>query len=114
MFKSLTRLKPAEFFIIIISIGLTGVIFYLINNYFTGQGMIFWALVQTAILWVIVVSLLLLADNHRVLNEELKQILREEIKESQTLKEISHEQLREVKIIKDFASKAFSKKKKKK
>jgi hypothetical protein len=71
------------------------------------DGMIFFALVEAGIMWIVIIALLILADNQRVLNEELKAILKESMKESKTLKKISKEQLQEIKLLK----KAFPKKK---
>ena len=53
---------------------------------------------------------MLLADNQRVLNEELKEILKESIIEAKTLKDISNEQLQEIKLLKQAAKKNPKKK----
>jgi hypothetical protein len=65
-------------------------------------------------MWLIIISLLLLADNQRVLNEELKQILLQNIEESKTLKEISKEQLQEIKLLNGIAHEAMKSFKRKK
>jgi hypothetical protein len=108
MFRSVKRLRAEELILFILGIILTAIVFYFINYIFTGSGMIFWALVETGIMWVIIISLLLLADNQRVLNEELKEILKQEINESKTLKKISNEQLQEIKILKEAAKEAIT------
>ena len=64
------------------------------------DGMIFFALVEAGIMWVVIIALLILADNQRVLNEEIKAILKESIKESRTLKDINKEQLQEIRLLK--------------
>ncbi|MBR9699039.1 hypothetical protein GOV09_01110 [Candidatus Woesearchaeota archaeon] len=114
MFKSMRRLKKEEKWVLGIGVIFTVVIFYLINFYFTGQQLIFWAIVEAGIMWLVIISLLILADNHRILNDELKEILREHIKESKTLKEISHEELQEIKLLKKVAKEAMNLMKKKK
>jgi len=113
MFKSAGRMKGSEKFLMVIGFALTIAVFYLVNFYFTGQGLIVWALIETAIMWVIIISLLVMVDNHRVLNNELKEIIREHIEESKTLKKISQEQLQEIKFLKKFAHEAISLMKKK-
>jgi len=115
MIRSVHRLKSDEKLILLIGFILSLIVFYFVNRIFTGQGMVFWALVETAVMWIIIISLLMLADNQRVLNEELKEIIREHIQESKTLKKISNEQLQEIKLLKDIAKdamKVMSKKKK--
>ncbi|MBD3164730.1 hypothetical protein GF323_06025 [Candidatus Woesearchaeota archaeon] len=99
MFQSVQRLRRDEKLIIFLGVILTVIVFYFINYYFIGQGMIYWALVETGVMWLVIISLLILADNQRILNEELKDILRESIKESKTLKQISREQLEEIKLL---------------
>ena len=104
------RLKRDEKIILGFGIGFTILVFYFINYAIMGDGMIFWALVEAGIMWIVIISLLLLADNQRVLNEELKEILKESIIEAKTLKEISNEQLTEIKLLKAAASKKTKKK----
>ncbi len=114
MFASTSRLKKHEKIIFIAAILLTFAVFYFINNLFMPRGMILWAFIETAIMWLIIISLLLLADNQRVLNEELKQILLQNIEESKTLKEISKEQLQEIKLLNGIAHEAMKSFKRKK
>lgn len=113
MFGSAGRMKGSEKLLMLVGFILTIAVFYLVNFYFTGQGLIIWALVETAVMWIIIISLLVMADNHRVLNNELKAIIREHIEESKTLKEISNEQLQEIKLLKKFANDALKKMKRK-
>ncbi len=111
MFQSMKRLKKDERILLFLGIVLTIVVFYFINYAYMGQGMIFWALAEAGIMWVIIISLLVMADNQRVLNNELKEILRENIDEAKTLKEISREQLQEIKLLKGAFTKKRSSKK---
>lgn len=114
MFKSIKRLRKEEKFLMLFAVVLTVAVFYFINYVFTGQFMVFWALVQTGIMWIIIISLLILADNQRLLNEELKEIIKEHIGESKTLKKISNEQLQEIKVLNRIADEAMQLIKKKK
>lgn len=114
MFKSVKRLKKEEMIILFSAILLTLLVFYFVNYIFTGEGMVWWALVETGIMWVVIIALLMLADNQRVLNEELKDILRQNIEESKTLKTISKEQLEEIKLLKELAADAMRALKKRK
>ena len=91
MFGSISRLRKDELIVLIVGVGLSLAVFYYINNIFTGSGMIFWALVETGVMWVIIIALLMLADNQRVLNEELKQISNEQLQEIKLLKEIAND-----------------------
>ena len=93
MFGSISRLKKDELTVLIIGIGLSLAVFYYINNIFTGSGMIFWAIVETGVMWIIIIALLMLADNQRVLNEELKQISNEQLQEIKLLKELANDAL---------------------
>jgi len=93
MFNSIHRMRSDEKFLLFISFIITLIVFILINSYFTGQGLIFWALVETGIMWVIIVSLLILADNQRLLNDELKQVIREQLQEIKLLKQFANEAL---------------------
>lgn len=114
MFQSFKRLKKEEKTLMIVAIIITAIVFYLINYYFTGQGMIFWALVETGIMWLIIISLHILSDNQRVLNDELKEIIKDLVEENKSLKQIAKEQLEEVKILKNTANEAISLMRKKK
>src|SRR3989338_1666166 len=105
MFGSILRMNKGERLIFSMGVVLSIAIFYVINFYLTGQSMIFWALVESGIMWVVIMSLLLLADNHRRLNEELKQIIREQIAESKALNKMTQEQLEEIRLIKKAISK---------
>ena len=113
MFRSIKRLAKEEKLMMLVGFILSLAAFYYINYMFTSQGMIFWALVETAMMWIIIISLIMMADNHRQLNEELKSIIREHINESKTLKKISNEQLQEIKLLKKVANEAMNLMKKK-
>ncbi len=91
---------------------LTLAVFYFLNVYITGQGMILFALIETGMMWVIIVALLLIADNNRVLTEELKELIQEHIKESKTLQKIRDEELQEIRLLKKVAKQTKRKSKK--
>lgn len=114
MFSSMMRLKNEEKVLMFAGILFTALVFYFINFYFTGQGMIFWALVETGIMWLIIISLHLLSDNSRQLNDELKEIIHDLVQENKNLKQISQEQLEEVKLLKGIGKEAISLMKKRK
>jgi len=93
------RLSTFEKFVTVTGMLLTVVGFYYINQLYTGSGRLSWALLQAAFLWFLLMFMVVLTDTNKAIKEELKQVVKQHIKETKVLQEIAQNQLAEMKAL---------------
>lgn len=84
-------------FVIAIAATITG--FYYLNKLYTGTGHLGWAILQSAFLWFLLIFLIILVDSNESIKHELKEVVREQVKETKLMKKIANEQLQEIKLL---------------
>jgi uncharacterized membrane protein len=108
--RMIHRLNFFEKMLLIVGLAVTVAGFYYINQLYTGEGHISWALLQAAFLWLLLLFMIILTDSNESIKEELKEVIKEHVKETRLLKEISKEQLAELKLIQKAVKPARKKK----
>ena len=103
--KMLHRLNFFEKMLLLVGIAVTIIGFYYINQIYTGEGHLSWALLQAAFLWLLLLFMIINTDSNESIKEELKEVIQRHIEETKVLREISKEQLAELKIIKSALQK---------
>ena len=103
--KMVNRLNFFEKMLLLVGISVTAIGFYYINQLYTGEGHLSWALLQAAFLWLLLLFMIILTDSNESIKEELKEVISKHIEETKILKDISKEQLAELKIIKNVLQK---------
>jgi surface polysaccharide O-acyltransferase-like enzyme len=104
--RMLHRLNFFEKMLLLVGIAVTIIGFYYINNIYTGEGHLSWALLQAAFLWLLLLFMIINTDSNESIKEELKEVIQRHIEETRVLRDISREQLAELKIIKAALQKA--------
>lgn len=104
----LDRLNMFEKMLLVVGIAVTIIGFYYINQMYTGEGRLSWALLQAAFLWLVLLFMIILTDSNESIKEELKEVVNQQVQETRLLRDISREQLDELRIL----NKALIKKKK--
>jgi hypothetical protein len=103
MFMSLKhvfqRLTILEKTLVAIAVVATIAGFFYINKLYTGEGRLSWALLQGAFLWMILLFLMILTETNNKIKEELKEVVKQHIKETQVLQDVSNKQLAELRAM---------------
>jgi len=97
--RVLKRFSMIEKAFIALAIAVTVLGFFYINHLFTGEGKLSWALLQAAFLWFILFFLLILTETNNQIKKELKEVVKQHIKETKVLQESSEKQLIELRAI---------------
>jgi uncharacterized membrane protein len=95
----LDRLNLFEKMLLVVGIAVTIIGFYYINQIYTGEGRLSWALLQAAFLWLVLLFMIILTDSNESIKEELKEVVNQQVQETRLLRDISKEQLAELKIM---------------
>jgi uncharacterized membrane protein len=103
--KMVSRLNFFEKMLLLVGLAVTIIGFYYINQIYTGEGHLSWALLQAAFLWLLLLFMIILTDSNESIKEELKEVIQKHIEETKVLRDISREQLAELKVIKSVLSK---------
>jgi uncharacterized membrane protein len=95
----INRLNLFEKLLLIVGIAVTIIGFYYINQMYTGEGRLSWALLQAAFLWMVLLFMIILTDSSETVKEELKEVINQQVQETRLLRDISMEQLAELKVL---------------
>jgi surface polysaccharide O-acyltransferase-like enzyme len=98
--KMMGRLNFFEKMLLLVGIAVTIIGFYYINQMYTGEGHLSWALLQAAFMWLLLLFMIINTDSNESIKEELKEVIQRHIEETKVLREISKEQLAELRVIK--------------
>ena len=98
--KMMGRLNFFEKMLLLVGISVTIIGFYYINQMYTGEGHLSWALLQAAFMWLLLLFMIINTDSNESIKEELKEVIQKHIEETKVLREISKEQLAELRVIK--------------
>ena len=97
--RAIKRLNFFEKLLFVVGIAVTILGFYFINQMYTGEGHISWALLQSAFLWLVLLFLIILTDSNEAIKEELSRDIKEHAKETRALKRLAEKQLKELEMI---------------
>jgi len=98
--RMMQRLNFFEKMLLLVGISVTIIGFYYINQVYTGEGHLSWALLQAAFMWLLLLFMIINTDSNESIKEELKEVIQKHIEETKVLRDLSKEQLAELKAIK--------------